>query len=207
MPMAMTNLTQNHCREPDNITCLFEITRAMKILLHICCGPCTTFPLVELRHERHAIEGYFYNPNIHPFKEFERRLGAVMILAEQTGLVVHYEKAYGLKEYLRAVVFHEEERCRRCYAMRLAATAQEAKRRGADAFSSTLLYSKFQRHELIRQVAEETAAAHDIAFYYRDFRPGWQEGIKLAKEMGLYRQPYCGCIYSEQERYDRSFNF
>ena len=103
------------------------------------------------------------------------------------------------------MVFHEEERCPLCYRMRLEATAKKAREIGADAFSTTLLYSRYQRHETIRALGEELATQFGVPFLYEDFRVGWQEGIDASLEMGLYRQPYCGCIYSEQERYDKKF--
>ena len=118
---------------------------------------------------------------------------------------VEYERQYGLRDYLRQVVFHEENRCRYCYAMRLRPTAERAMAIGADAFSSTLLYSRYQNHSLLRQQGEALAMELGIPFYYDDFRGGWQEGIDRSIEMGLYRQPYCGCIYSEQERYDKKW--
>jgi len=177
----------------------------MTILLHICCGPCTTYPLKVLRGDGHEVRGYFFNPNIHPYREFKARLAAVTALAEQSALAVDYQREYGLTEYLRQVVFHEQHRCGRCYAMRLAATVEHAKAIGATAFSTTLLYSRYQKHELICRIAEELARRHDLPFLYRDFRTGWQEGIDAAVAMGLYRQAYCGCIYSEQERYDQQW--
>ena len=109
----------------------------------------------------------------------------------------------GLRDFLRQVVFHEEGRCRLCYSMRLLATVQKALEIRADAFSTTLLYSKYQKHDLIKNLAGRLAEQYNIPFYYRDFREGWQQGIDMAIEMELYRQPYCGCIYSEQERYDK----
>jgi len=148
--------------------------------------------------------GYFYNPNIHPFREFQARLAALEELARQTGLAVDYEREYGLTGYLRQVVFHEEDRCRLYYAMRLEAAAKKAAESGAEAFTSTLLYSRYQKHEIIRQIGEEMAARHGVPFFYEDFRSGWQEGIEESIERGLYRQPYCGCIYSEAERYNRT---
>jgi len=176
----------------------------MKILMHVCCGPCTAYPLRELRAEGHEVSGFFFNPNIHPFKEFKRRLNALEELSRHEDFPVEYERTYGLREYLRQVVFHEDERCGLCYAMRLEPTAQRAKETGADAFTSTLLYSRYQNHALIRAQGAELAKKYGLIFYYRDFREGWQEGIDMSIEMGLYRQPYCGCIYSEQERYDKS---
>lgn len=171
--------------------------------MHLCCGPCTAYPLSVLRAEGFAIEGLFYNPNIHPFKEFQKRLAALEDLSSKTGLIVDFERDYGLKEYLRRVVFQEQNRCAICYEMRLTVAAKRARAIGADAFTTTLLYSRYQKHDLIRETGEHLAETYKIPFYYRDFRIGWQQGIELSKEMGLYRQPYCGCIYSEQERYDK----
>ena len=175
----------------------------MRILLHVCCGPCAVYPIGQLRDEGFAVQGYFFNPNIHPYQEFRRRLQAARQLAEALDFELKVDSEYGLRSYLRQVVFREETRCGLCYAMRLRLVAAKAKEERADAFSSTLLYSRYQRHELIRKIGEETAAEQGIPFYYRDFRVGWQEGIDGAITMGLYRQPYCGCIYSEQERYDK----
>ena len=175
----------------------------MKILLHTCCGPCSIYPLSRLREEGHQVTGFFYNPNIHPFREFKKRLASMRLLADQEDFEVIYDSNYGLKEYLRHVVFKEQERCRICYGMRLAEVARVAAAQGFEAFSTTLLYSRYQQHGEIRRQGEELAASHGLIFYYEDFRKGWQEGIDRSLAMDLYRQPYCGCIYSEQERYDK----
>ncbi len=175
----------------------------MQILLHVCCGPCTVYPLRRLREAGHEVTGYFHNPNIHPFREFKRRISALTEFASQVSFTVEIDRNYGLTEYLRRVVFHEDERCAICYDMRLERAAQQAKTVGAQAFSTTLLYSRYQRHDLIRRQGEELAEKYGIEFHYEDFRRGWQEGIDGAISMNLYRQPYCGCIYSEQERYDK----
>lgn len=176
----------------------------MKILLHACCGPCTTFPLTTLREAGHSVEGFFLNPNIHPFKEFKRRLTAFDSLCSAMNFRAEIVREYGLKDFLRRVVFHEKERCSICYKMRLEIVACRAKENGADAFTTTLLYSRYQKHELIKKVGEECGQLHNIPFYYEDFRVGWQKGIDMAIDMEFYRQPYCGCIYSEQERYDKN---
>ncbi len=177
----------------------------MTVLLHICCGPCAIYPLDVLQGEGLRVQGYFHNPNIHPYQEFKKRLEAVELLASRLDLPVEYNREYGLHEYLRRVVFNEESRCRLCHDMRLGAAAEQARKIGADAFTTTLLYSRYQNHELIRHKAEELADEYKIPFYYHDFREGWQQGIDMSIEMGLYRQSYCGCIYSEQERYDKRF--
>ena len=177
----------------------------MNLFLHICCAPCTTFPLAQLRLKGIAVYGYFYNPNIHPYHEFKKRIQGVQQLAEISDLKVEIDNTYGLTEYLRKVVFHEQQRCPLCYAMRLEVVVQKAKEREYEAFSTTLLYSKYQDHERIRNIGEKLAIQYDIDFYYEDFREGWKEGIEQAIAMDLYRQSYCGCIYSEQERYDKAF--
>lgn len=175
----------------------------MNILLHVCCGPCTIYPLTAIRAQGHEARGYFFNPNIHPYKEFQRRLEALEVMSQQLDFHVDFQREYGLRGFLRQVVFHEEERCGLCYAMRLRPTVEQAVAVGADAFSSTLLYSRYQNHALLREQGEALAIEFGIPFYYQDFREGWQEGIDRSIAMGLYRQPYCGCIYSEEERYNR----
>jgi len=175
----------------------------MNLLLHVCCGPCTVYPLEYLRKQGHTVTGYFYNPNIHPYREFKRRIAALVEFSAIKKFPVEIDRNYGLKEYMRKVVFNEESRCSICYAMRLEQTAKYAAEQGADAFTSTLLYSKYQNHELLIKTARKYAKKYQVDFFYQDFRTGWQEGIDGSIAMELYRQPYCGCIYSEQERYDK----
>jgi epoxyqueuosine reductase len=175
----------------------------MKLLLHVCCAPCSTYTLSKLREQEIDVSGYFHNPNIHPYREFRKRLASLRDFAKEENFPVEMDTEYGLTEYLRKVVFHEKERCMICYAMRLEKTAQQAIKSGADAFSSTLLYSRYQNHTAIAKIGREMAEKYGVEFYYDDFRSGWQNGIDRAIAMDLYRQPYCGCIYSEQERYDK----
>ncbi len=174
----------------------------MKLILHVCCAPCSTYTLNKLRQQDIDVTGYFYNPNIHPYREFKKRLDTLEEFAGQVDLPLEIERDYGLTEYLRKVVFNEKKRCGICYDMRLEKTAKHAAELGADAFSTTLLYSRYQNHESIAKIGSEMADKYGVEFYYDDFREGWQEGIDKAIDMDLYRQPYCGCIYSEQERYD-----
>ncbi len=171
------------------------------ILLHICCAPCLIFPLRILREEGNEVYGLFYNPNIHPYLEYRRRLDALTSYADQEGLTIIGEDAYSLDLFLRQVVFREEQRCRYCYRLRLSHAARIAKKGGFGAFTTTLHYSRYQKHDLIREIAEDVAVTHGISFFYRDFREGWSEGVRVSKEIGMYRQPYCGCIYSERDRY------
>lgn len=177
----------------------------MRVLLHICCGPCAIYPLSVLQKDGLEITGYFFNPNIHPYQEFKRRLGALEQFSDACSLSLCIEKQYGLRDFLRKVVFHEEERCRICYLLRLEKTAALAKEKEFDAFTTTLLYSKYQRHDTISEICTALSSQYDVDFLYHDFREGWQAGIDKSIELNLYRQPYCGCIFSEQERYDKAF--
>lgn len=175
----------------------------MRVLLHTCCGPCALYPLASLRAEGMDITGFFYNHNIHPYQEYARRRDAAKQMADLEGMTLIVQDEYRLEEFLANVAAEPDKRCGYCYASRLDAVAVTAKDNGFDAFTSSLFYSRYQNHDLMRQKAEESAARYGIQFVYRDFRSGWQEGIRCSKELGLYRQQYCGCIYSEKERYCR----
>lgn len=173
----------------------------MRILLHLCCANCAIYPYEQLCGRGIEVTGYFFNPNIHPYQEYVRRRDAVSQYALKVGMKLISRDEYLLEEFLRQVVNREHERCGYCYHLRLEATALEAKRGGFDAFSTTLLQSHHQHHEAIREKGEQISKAGGIPFYYEDFRPGWRRGVEISKAMGLYRQQYCGCIYSEKERY------
>ena len=173
----------------------------MKIFFHICCAPCALYPYYRLREQGMEPTGYFYNPNIHPYTEYRKRLDTVKEFSLRTGLDVLYQDGYDLDEFLARAAGAGAHRCERCYRMRLDAVGAAARENGFGAFTTSLLYSRYQKHDLISGIARETAAEHGIEFYYEDFRRGWREGIVESKAMGLYRQQYCGCIYSEWERY------
>jgi predicted adenine nucleotide alpha hydrolase (AANH) superfamily ATPase len=175
----------------------------MKLLLHTCCGPCTIVPSRRLREEGMELYGVYENPNVHPFTEWDRRRDALETLARDSGLRLLPHGEYDVARWMRGVAFREGERCRICYHLRLLQTARLARRGRFDAFSSTLLYSKFQKHDLVRELGESAAAEAGVPFLYRDWRDGWSEGVQASKTMGLYRQAYCGCILSEQERFAR----
>lgn len=173
----------------------------MKVLLHCCCGPCTIYPLETLKSEGMEVMGFFYRHNIHPFTECMRRQETLEAYAKARDLKVIIQQGYELERFLRAVAFRESDRCSFCYHDRLRATAKIAKKGKFDGFTTTLLYSKFQNHGLICEIAESVAKREGISFIYRDFREGWKQGIEKSKELGMYRQQYCGCIYSERDRF------
>jgi predicted adenine nucleotide alpha hydrolase (AANH) superfamily ATPase len=173
----------------------------MKILLHICCAPCSVYPLEVLAATAQQVRGFFFNPNIHPYQEYLRRAASLEAYAAQVGLPVIWDRAYPLEEFLRRVAFRETERCRFCYYTRLHATARVAKAGKFDAFTSTLLYSKFQKHELLQELGQQVSREVGVPFHYEDFRQGWVIGQERARELGLYKQQYCGCIFSERDRF------
>jgi predicted adenine nucleotide alpha hydrolase (AANH) superfamily ATPase len=147
------------------------------------------------------VTGFFFNHNIHPYLEYRKRLETLRDYAAMVKLEVIYRDEYRLEEFLGAVAGDPAGRCLYCYASRLEAAAAEAAGRGFAAFSTTLLYSRYQKHEVIVELGERLAGKYGVRFHYADFRSGWQQGIDISKELGLYRQQYCGCIYSEKERY------
>lgn len=233
-----------------------------RILLHVCCGPCSLMPIRHLRGEELDVTAYFFNPNIHPADEYEKRRAAMWQTGELLDLPVLFDpqpslpgalavapaawikelktkvprclaeyKARGEKERKRLFpvltdsvqsmdnlnealtgepasdlegegdpdIFREGVRCVCCYRIRMEASARLAKARGFAAFTSSLLYSRYQRHELIVAEAERAAQLFGVPFLYRDFREYWQDGIDYSKELGIYRQKWCGCILSKAE--------
>lgn len=215
----------------------------MRILLHICCGPCAITVLQSFINAGNDVTGFFFNPNIHPLAEYMRRregaaqvagrLGVPLIFADTLpekdqvwsdawlrenarASCVETGTADGSAKYppapaadpvpwLRAVAGRETERCSFCWRVRLRKTAEMTAKLGFEAFSSSLLYSRYQNHQLLRETGELAAQEAGVVFAYQDFRPLWQEGIRISKEWGVYRQQYCGCVFSEYERYGRDF--
>jgi predicted adenine nucleotide alpha hydrolase (AANH) superfamily ATPase len=173
----------------------------MKVLLHICCANCAIYPVKTIRKKGLDVMGFFYRHNIHPYTECLKRQEALQSYADRINLKMIYQEGYDLEGFIQNVVFREAERCNYCYHDRLRSTAMLAKRGKFDYFSTTLLHSKHQKHDLIRSMGESIGKSAGVEFLYQDFREGWKEGIECSKQMGLYRQQYCGCIYSEKERY------
>ena len=175
----------------------------MKLLFHCCCGPCAAACVDNFAAENIAPVLFWYNPNIHLFAEYQSRRDSLFTLANAKGLPITEIDEYGLRLFLRETGGETEVpgRCEICYRLRLKKTAAYAAENGFDAFSTSLLISPYQRHESIRRTGEEIAARYGIDFFYRDFRPLFREGQANARELGLYMQKYCGCIYSDEERH------
>ncbi|WP_304679865.1 epoxyqueuosine reductase QueH [uncultured Desulfovibrio sp.] len=174
------------------------------LLLHVCCGPCAIMPITRLLDEGYALTAWFMNPNVQPLAEYLRRREAATQCAERLGVEILYaDAAWDITAWLRAVAGRDEApaRCAWCCESRVEAAFAEAASLGFAHFSTSLLYSRYQPHESIASAGRNLAKQGGPRFVYRDFRTDWQAGIDRSKEWGLYRQPYCGCVYSEADRY------
>ena len=180
------------------------------LLLHICCGPCAITTVEMLRDEGFNVTGFYYNPNIHPSQEYlRRRDGVRQVAARMDFPVIFWDKqqAYQPQDFYRAISFKEHNRCLFCYKLRLQKSIEQATLGAFQYVSTSLLYSKYQNHEAIRKIGElltqkaNGQGTPPLQFYYADFRSGWGRGIKLSKKWEIYRQQYCGCLYSELDRY------
>ena len=193
----------------------------MELLLHTCCAPCLIYPLERLRQNGLEATGFFYNPNIHPFSEYKNRKQAIEDLKKTVDIEIVYPE-YKPEEFFQAInpvrdtflpsgctvvsngVNLKEktlERCAICWSLRLKKTAEEAKEKGFDAFTTTLLVSPYQDHEKLRKIANDITEEIGIEFYYEDFRQGFRSAHEQAKKKGIYCQKYCGCIYSMSRRF------
>ena len=175
--------------------------KQLETLLHICCAPCSIHCIETLRSEGIEPVGFWYNPNIHPMAEYKMRKITLVEYAKSIGLRLEIRNEYGLREFIRGVYPDFDGRCGYCYRVRMEAAAAFAAEHGFSSFSTTLLISPYQQHERLREAGERAAAQYGVSFLYRDFRPYFREGQDRAKELGLYRQKYCGCIFSEEDRY------
>ncbi len=167
----------------------------MKLLLHMCCGPCSTYPVQELLKEGYELQGFFYNPNIHPIDEHIKRKENVEKFSNIVNIPVFIDEDFRQSEW-EEMSGIGDARCRRCYSLRMEAAAKYASENGYGAYTTTLLVSPYQKHELIKELGKFYAEKYRVEFEYRDFRPGFRQGQQMAKDMGLYRQKYCGCILS-----------
>jgi len=173
----------------------------MNTLLHICCAPCANQCIEVLQGEKLEVTGFWFNPNIHPFTEYRARRNTVREYLGSIDVRLIEQNDYALRPFVRAVAGDIANRCGKCYEMRLFEAARQAKEGGFDSFTSSLFISPYQNHELMRETAERAAAEYGVEFLYRDFRPYFRAGQDKARELGMYMQKYCGCVFSEEERY------
>ena len=176
----------------------------MKLLLHTCCAPCSVYCIDTLRKEGIKPTLFWYNPNIHPYIEYKLRRDCLTEYSKLIGIDLILQDEYGLDEFCKEAVKDLNARCiNYCYPVRMKKTFEYAKEHGYDAISTTLLYSIYQKHDFIKKLCEDLSKEYGIDFLYRDFRVGFWDGHNKAKEIGLYMQKYCGCIFSEEDRYLR----
>lgn len=163
----------------------------MKILMHTCCAPCLLGTKEALTTNTDCeLTAFFYNPNIFPREEGKKRLSELYKIAD--ALIVEEDDT--------VPTYFAPGNCETCYRMRLTKTAEKARELGFEAFSTTLLTSPYQKHDLLKAVGEDIALTMGIPFYYGDFRPGFRAGQSKARDLELYRQKYCGCRSSFEER-------
>ena len=177
--------------------------------MHVCCAPCCTYPVTALQDE-FDVELFFYNPNIHPEEEYRARLDEAERYAAKIGVTL-YKAPYEVEAWHRATSSLKDEpeggdRCEICYRMRLGKTAQFAASNGFDYFTTTLSISPHKNADKINALGEMIADMYTLKFYRADFKKdgGFKKSADMSKEAGLYRQNYCGCIYSKKEKNVRS---
>lgn len=174
----------------------------MKLLMHTCCAPCSVYCIDKLREEGIEPTVYWYNPNIHPYMEYKARRECLKEYTKSINVQAIFEEEYGLDEFCKEAVKNLNARCvNYCYPVRLRKTFEYAKEHGYDTVTTTLLYSIYQKHDFIKKLMEQYGDEYGIDFLYRDFRVGFWEGHQKAHDLGLYMQKYCGCVFSEEDRY------
>lgn len=173
----------------------------LSLLLHVCCAPCTIIPLEYFQRE-YEVTLFYYNPNIHPYKEYIDRLSSVRLLSDEYHIPL-VEGPYDDHSFLKTILNHpgEPSRCRDCYWIRFVKLEEMAEQMGIPYVSTTLLYSIYQKHDLIKETAFQYIQKR--TFLYRDFRHHFRKGVQIAKERNYYRQAYCGCLFSNYDRYKK----
>jgi predicted adenine nucleotide alpha hydrolase (AANH) superfamily ATPase len=171
------------------------------VLIHCCCAHCTAYTIEYWRNQGYEVSAFWYNPNIHPFTEYRNRLEAMQFLAKRFDFELIIYDGYEIKEYFKRVVGHENMRCRYCFSMRLRKTGEAALKYSYKNFTSSLLISPHQKHELVLEIGNAVSKDTGIKFLYTDLRKFYSNSRCMTKPLGLYRQQYCGCIYSEWERF------
>lgn len=173
-----------------------------KILLHACCGICSAYPVSFLKDAGYEVVVYFYNPNIYPDVEYQKRLEAEKILCENSGVELIVEE-YNQEEFFDYVKGFETEpekglRCDKCFELRLTKTANKAKELGIENFTTSIVISPYKNFQKLSTIGEEIASKTGINFLAIDFKKkdGFLKTNKIANSLSLYRQNYCGCKFS-----------
>jgi predicted adenine nucleotide alpha hydrolase (AANH) superfamily ATPase len=178
-----------------------NVNSKKKVLLHICCAPCSASATKILRREYSSVSFYWYNPNIYSVQEYENRKNAAIKYSQELSIPFYEEKNFSYNYHnWKSKSF---EKCSLCYTMRLGKTAIFARQNKFNFFSTSLLSSPYQKHDLIKQIASSFAYDYKIEFLYRDFRPDFYSGKNSLRRKGYYIQKYCGCNKSYEDSYYR----
>ncbi|MFC1859996.1 epoxyqueuosine reductase QueH [Chloroflexota bacterium] len=175
--------------------------KANSVLVHCCCAHCAAYTVNYWREQGYEVSALWYNPNIHPYTEHQHRLEAMQSLAQEANLPLIITDSYDVIDYFSQVAGHESHRCQYCFGLRLLKTAEMANQQDFSAFTTTLLISPHRKHDLLREIGSKISKEKGIDFLYADLRKRYSDSRHMTKGLDLYRQQYCGCIYSEWERY------
>jgi predicted adenine nucleotide alpha hydrolase (AANH) superfamily ATPase len=173
-----------------------------KILIHTCCGPCAIIPIKMLEGEFEPI-GFWFNPNIHPYKEYQKRLQTAGYVFKRLNREIFWDISYDIFSWFSLIIEeikNGRDRCEKCYAIRLEKTAQFAKQNGFKYFTTSMLVSPYQKTSSIERIGKETGEKYSLIFISRDFKSHYKEEKVFIKQWQLYHQNYCGCLFSEIER-------
>lgn len=176
-----------------------NIVEKNDVLMHCCCGPCAEWPLYALREEGFEVTAYFFNPNIHPKAELDKRSESMVKMAEIHNLPLVIDDSYMEQAWRRMDQEKKSTHCSFCYKMRLERTARYARDHGFSAITTSLLVSPYQDREKIHEIAEKLCQEYGLKYINRAFHEHFREGQKMAKDDGLYCQKYCACIFSLNE--------
>lgn len=213
----MSNLPKiNYQKKLDEIICDLQKSGCIpKLLLHSCCAPCSSYVL-EYLSQYFKITVFYYNPNIYPEEEYFRRVEEQKRLIDSMpakNKINFIERGYDPQEFYNCVKGLEHipeggERCFACYRLRLEKAAKLAKEIGADYFTTTLSISPYKNAAKLNEISEELGELYSVAALPADFkkREGYKRSCQLSAEYGLYRQDYCGCIFSKREKEERTKN-
>lgn len=199
---------RNYQRELDSLIESIPSGTVSTLLLHACCAPCSSYCL-EYLSQYFSITVYYYNPNIYPESEYAHRTAEVKRLIGEMNFkneVKFIEGEFDPKEFYSCVKGLEKEkeggeRCFKCYRLRLESTAKLAKELGFDYFTTTLSISPLKKADKINEIGEELGELYQVKHLPSDFKKkeGYKRSIELSREHGLYRQNYCGCVFSVKE--------
>jgi predicted adenine nucleotide alpha hydrolase (AANH) superfamily ATPase len=173
-----------------------------KILLHVCCGPCAIVP-VKMLEEQFEPVGFWFNPNIHPYKEYQKRLQTAGYVFKRLNKEIFWDLSYDIYAWFSSIteeIKNKRDRCEKCYAIRIEKTAQFAKENGFKYFTTTMLVSPYQKTSSIEKIGKEMAGKYNLEFLYPDFKSHYKEEKIFIKQWQVYHQNYCGCLFSEIER-------